>query len=287
MPLTTIYGGGTKIINTTVGNSGIIQTLHPDVMQFIGVLGTAATPYAMTVQEIDAINELVWGMEANGLWSKMQVVYPFIGSNSTAQSYNLKNTGTFQITWNTVASITFSTANGMQKTSTNTAHGNTNYTPSTSQTLNNAHLSIYLGTAQSGTIVPMAAFTSPDRWLQINSSPPALNANIIIQGASGVITSFALPATNTGFIIGSRTSSTSSKAYYNGRLAATNTTTATSNRPTVPVTIGIQNNNGTPNQFPCTQAIRFASIGTGLNDIEAKALTSIVQLYQSKLGRQV
>jgi len=285
MPLTTIYGdgNGTRIINTTLGNSGIIQTLHPDVMQFVRTLATAGTPYQMTVQEIDAVNELVLGLVANGLWSKMQVVYPFIGSNSTAQSYNLKNTSTFQITWVGTA-FTTSTSNGWQKTTTAlTSYGNTTYNPNTSATANSVHISTYVAVSQSGTIVVAGAFSnSPsNRWVQINNSTPSGNVAIQDQFAS-----FTTPSPNTGFILGTRTSSTSLRTFYNNSLLATQSVAATNVFPNFSIFLGGQNNVGAL-AFPCTQAIRFFSVGTGLTDDEARAFNSVVSIYQQKLGRNV
>lgn len=287
MPLTTIFGNGTRII----GDSTLYpQPIHPDVGRFIITLKNASTPYTMTRTEIDAINTFVWACEANGIWSKMQVVYPFIGNNQVAQSYNLKNVSTFQITWFGTA-FTFSSANGFQKTALdNTSYGLTGYTPSINQTVNNAHISCYVGTQQTGSgfIVPFGAnISATSVWLQVCSGIGA-SANVAIQGnsanAAGVL--FTIPSVNIGHILGTKTAQNSLKAFYNGQNVGVNTNTSSTNLSTVQVGLGLQNST-TGRLYPCTQAIRFASIGSGLNDAESVQFTNAVSIFQQKLGRSI
>jgi Na+-transporting NADH:ubiquinone oxidoreductase subunit NqrC len=288
MPLTTIYGGSppTRIIGDA---NAIEQTLHIDTMRYINRLATASTPYSMNANEIDAINNLIWSCEAAGIWTKMQVVYPFIGSNQVVQSYNLKNVTTFQITW-TGSAFTFSSANGFQKNAQDvTSYGTTGYIANTHATLNDSHISCYLGTQQltgvSNIIVPVGGIGA-SIWYAIFSGLGTSSAGAGIQGVgvSNGIANFTPTTNNVGFILGSRTSSTSLKSFYNSNLVST-TTGSSSGRATTNTTIGV--GNWSPVNYPCTQAIRFISFGTGLNDAESKAFSTIVQAYQTKLGRQV
>ena len=288
MPLTALGGAsGTTVIGDTT--SGVFpQTLHPATMAYQAILKSGAS-YTMDNTELNAINNLVWALVGNGLWDKIQVLYPFIGSTSSAQSYNLKTPSTFQITW-VGAAATWSTANGFQKTSTATStYGNTTYTPNTSATLNSIHISVYLGTTQSAApIVPIGAFNNSS-WLQIASGTGSGVTNgfhTAIQGTgTSTIATWDIGATNYGCVVGSRTSSTSNKGYYNGYVKAT-ATPASGNLPTIPVWIGGENASSSL-LYPCTQAIRFASIGTGLTDAEARALTMAIQAFQQKLGRAI
>lgn len=41
--------------------------------------------------EATAVNNLVIGLKADNLWTKMKAVYPLVGSSATSQKYNLKN----------------------------------------------------------------------------------------------------------------------------------------------------------------------------------------------------
>ena len=215
----------------------------------------------------------------------MQAVYPFIGDNQVSQSYNLKSVSTFQITW-TGSAFTFSSANGFQKTASDTtSYGLTGYTPSTNQTLNDAHISCYVGTQQTGSgfIVPFGSVSGGTTWLQVCTGIGA-NANLAIQGTSAANAAilFTAPSANTGFFLGTRTTASLLKAYYNGNIVGTNTNTS-SGRTTVQVGVGLQN--ASTRLYPCTQAIRFASIGTGLTDAQSVQLTNAVTIYQQKLGR--
>jgi hypothetical protein len=47
---------------------------------------------------VAAVNDFATGLINDGLWDKIDVMYPFIGGNVTAHSINLKNPGTYTIT---------------------------------------------------------------------------------------------------------------------------------------------------------------------------------------------
>jgi hypothetical protein len=60
-------------------------TTDPDAQAFI----TAASITDPTQQA--AINQLVIGLKADSLWTKMKAVYPFVGGTATTNKYNLVN----------------------------------------------------------------------------------------------------------------------------------------------------------------------------------------------------
>ena len=86
-----------------------------------------------------AVKTLVRGLQADGLWSKMKAIYPMVGGNATAHSYNLKDTTKFQITWS--GGITHSST-GVLPNGTN-GYGNTGLIPSLSLLQNSASASFY------------------------------------------------------------------------------------------------------------------------------------------------
>ena len=49
--------------------------------------------------QISAVNTLVTGLKSAGIWSKMTALYPLIGGNATAHSYNLSNPSQYRINW--------------------------------------------------------------------------------------------------------------------------------------------------------------------------------------------
>lgn len=72
----------------------LLGGIDPDAQAFI----TAAGITNPTQQK--AIIDLVGGLKANNLFSKLLALYPFVGGNSTAHSLNLINTANFQLIFN-------------------------------------------------------------------------------------------------------------------------------------------------------------------------------------------
>jgi hypothetical protein len=282
MPFTTIYGGSpsTRIIGSA---SSIQQTLHPAVMDYINAMQSPiGGNYAMSINEIDAVNQLVCSLETNGLWSKMDLVYPFIGNSLSAMKYNLKNTSQYNIAF-TGTAFTLSTANGFAKTATDTtSYGSIPFNVRNLLSGSSNHISCYLGTSQAGVVTPFGSYSGTVESFRILSSTGFFGVQL---GSSSGNINLAVTGT-TGYIIGSRTSLSNASMYVGGVVRVNNTTTVPSTNLPNFANIGLgMSLSGTA--YPSTQAIRFATIGSGLTDIEAKNLSTIVQIYQTKLSRQV
>lgn len=280
MPLTTLFDGGTRVI----GNSAAIQqTLHPSVIAYIT---TMASPtggnYAMSLNEIDAVNQLVWSLETNGLWAKMDLVYPFIGNSLGAMKYNLKNTSQYNIAF-TGTAFTLSTANGFAKTATDTtSYGSIPFNVRNLLSGSSNHISCYVGTSQAGIVTPFGSYSGTVEAFRILSSTGFFGVQL---GSSSGNINLTVTG-STGYIIGSRTSLSNASMYVGGIMRVNNTTTVPSTNLPNFANMGLgMSLSGTA--YPSTQALRFATIGSGLTDIEAKNLSVIVQIFQTKLGRQV
>jgi hypothetical protein len=72
--------------NTTLNRQIIIPTVSDSDAQLF--LNAAVITDAT---QANAINDLVVGLKADGLWSKMQVIYPFVGGTASTHKFNLKN----------------------------------------------------------------------------------------------------------------------------------------------------------------------------------------------------
>ena len=109
--------------------------IDPEAQAFI----TAASISDSTQQE--AINMLVGDLKFFSIWDKMKAIYPMIGGNSTAHSYNLRNVAQYQLSF--VGGWTHS-ATGAQPNGVN-AYADTGLNISTQYTnyLASHHLSIY------------------------------------------------------------------------------------------------------------------------------------------------
>jgi hypothetical protein len=68
-------------------------SIDPDAQAFI----TAASITNSTQQS--AIIDLVVGLKSDGIWTKMGVIYPFVGGNATSHTYNLKSASQYTLTF--------------------------------------------------------------------------------------------------------------------------------------------------------------------------------------------
>lgn len=281
MPLTALGGtSGTVVIGDTT-TTVFPQTLHPNVMAYIAA--QAGIGYAMTRTEIDAVNNLVWGLVGMGLWDKMNLIYPFIGSSLNAQKWNLKDVSSYNITF-TGAGWTTSTSNGLQKTVADAvSYGSIAYNVRTLLSNTSYHISCYVGTSQASIGSPFGSYAGVvGQVFRIYSG----NAFFGLQfgGATGVNVTLTTTGT-TGYIIGTRTAINATAMYIAGKPSLRDTTTASATTlPNANIDVGV-NLIGT--SYPSTQAMRMATVGSSLTDDDAKNLNIIVQSFQTTLGRQV
>jgi hypothetical protein len=284
MPLTALGGtSGTVVIGDTT-TAVFPQTLHPSVNAYIAAQRSVG--YIMTRVEIDAVNNLVLAMVANDLWDKMQVIYPCIGNNAASFKWNLKDTTTFNITFQ--GSWVYAST-GMQVAAASTANrGLTGYTPSVHQTLDNAHISVYVrnfytaGTNGSifgaynqfgggGTMIGISAQVagSTDSWcINIGS----MSGRTSLSGYTGGM-----------FTVSRLTASGYASNVLNNNARSTVLPGTSGTR--VPSEIWIGTAQGSTACQP--QEIAFATIGLGLNQRNVINLYNIVQSFQTALGRQV
>lgn len=250
------------------------SNLDPNAQAFI----TAASITNATQRS--AINTLVKDLKAAGIWSKFTAIYPFVGGNATAHSFNLVNTALYQITF--VGGVTHS-ANGIQGNGTN-GYANTNLLGNVLPQDNN-HLSVYSRTSGTNANYDVGTAVSGTRVLGFRAAtggPPvfieAYNNNLTLTTAFNTV--------STGLQLWQRTASNAS-AYYRGdgglvssNIAASNGTCAFN------FFIGSVNVSGSPSGFN-NRNYAFASFGQSLTSGELASFYTIVQAYQTTLGRQV
>jgi hypothetical protein len=266
-----------QAFQTTLGRSIGTQTVSDaDAQAFVTNAGI------VDQVEANAINNLVIGLKADGLWTKMKAVYPFVGGSNTSTSYNLKNTAQYQISWN--GGWTWNN-NGVTGNGVN-GWGNTGLVPNSALTLNSTHQSLYIrntgnlgvddfGSATNGT-------TSLMRMIVKNSGT---NDHIIdhystAQRITGTVSD------STGFFVVSRENSTSLKSKRNDVSLGTNTSSNTGTLPTHALYLGALNNIGTAVNYTARN-YAFASVGDGLTDTDATNLNSRVTTFQTALNRNV
>lgn len=224
--------------------------------------------------QANAINNLVIGMKADSLWTKMKAIYPVVGGIASSHAVNLKSPGTFNLTF---ASGWSHSANGMTPTN---AYANTGFNPLTqSLPRNSASLGVYnrTNTVHAGGHGQRVSnnFELFDPW----------NDNrvygYINNGASG----YNVAVTNSlGLFQVSRTSSTAISISRNNTVSnGSSNTTGDSNGD---LWIGASNNGGTGTFFNNRQ-IAFFYIAEGFNNTEIQNIYTAVQAYQTTLNRNV
>lgn len=254
--------------------------VDPDAQAFFDRVTTAGG--SLTSTEESAVNQLVLDLKSNSLWSPMKVIYPFVGSSNAACRQNLKSssyTGTFN------GGISFAStgfqgngANGYLDTNVNT-FADANFL------LNSSHVSIYSRTTGApntqtdfGIVTNAGIYFSfyinylSNIYARINAIPGVDNA----------------PNTTTqGFFLGSRTAASSIFIKRNTTTLLNGTDTAT-NKPDGELYLGALNSIGAGGAVLHTvKEYAFFTLGDGISDAQGDTLYSVVQAFQTTLGRQV
>ena len=254
-----------------IGSS--IGQIDADAQAFFDRVTTAGGSLSLT--EKNAVNTLVIQMKTDGIWSKMQAIYPMVGASAAACAQNLKSssfTGTFNGGW-TYAS-TGVTPNGTS------AYMDTTLIPSLSLARNSTHISVYSRTNNTLIECEMGAISGPDQLYAIyyfgtNRFHAVNNSGFPTPNLSNTIS----------LLIENRRSSAQIQTYKSGILQVTNSVLSVG-LSVVPIYLGAAN--FSPSLLsPSTKEISFASIGDGLTDTEASNFYTAVQAFQTTLSRQV
>jgi len=254
----------------------------PDAQAFI----TAAGITDSTQQS--AINTLVVNLKAYGIWTKMKALYPMVGGTSTTHKFNLKDPRDLDVAFRLVFNGGWThSSTGALPNGTN-AFADTKLVPSTTlSSINNVHLSNYSRTQNSSISGHDMGVDTFGTNLNLSQYFASVNVKLFMNGGypNG---SAEFNETNTrGLTIGSATSSTLRKLYFNGNLLNADTNTQSTTLPISNLYLGSgRDATGAANYFSSRQ-IAFASIGDGLTDTEAANFHTAVQAFQTTLGRSI
>lgn len=246
----------------------------PDAQAFITAAGIT------DVTQKSAVNQLVLDLKSALIWTKMKAIYPIIGGTATTHKYNLKDPRDL----NAAYRLTFAT--GMTHSSTgmtsngSSGYANSNLNGNTVLGATSNHMSFYSGTQVTASQYEMGAINVNQYSLALNESVTT-KKNIIL-GSYPSNWASVTDSNTKGFQIGSKTSSTSLKLYWNNSNVATNTASYSSALPSANIYICALNYS---TLYYSTKECRFASIGDGLTDTEAGNLYNAVQNYNTTLGR--
>lgn len=232
--------------------------------------------------QISAITQLVSDLKSNNLWNSFDAIYPFVGGTAGSHSCNLRNVNLYGITW--YGGLTHD-ANGVTSDGSS-GYGDTGFNPSAGSNVfsqSSSSMGVYSRTAAVNTGYIMGAFpNSNSRTYFGEAGSPPNTFNVQGMSSSG---NFFLPESDfSQNIIISRTSNSSQTAY--SKSASTDCSSSTISIANANLYLMALNFSGSPASYlPINLA--FAFIGAGLDGSQITALKTIINTYQTTLGRNV
>ena len=272
-------GWGDSHAKSWAGATDIVGiTTDADAQAFI----TAAAITDPTQQT--AINNLVVGMKADGIWTKMKAIYPFVGGTASTHKWNLKDPRDLDAAFRLVFNGGWThSSNGATPNGTN-GYADTKLAPSSSLSTTSAHFTTYLRTNSTGATCDIGSFLSNARMILYSRYPSSETYATISNSGYPIGVPFST-TDSTGFWQTIRENNTNTKIFQN-TIKKADGAVAFSTLPNVPFYIGAVNNTSVASLFSNRQT-SFSTIGNGLTDTEAANLYTRVQAFQTSLSRQV
>lgn len=224
-----------------------------------------------------ALTQFVIDLKGFGLWSLINVLYPFRGADATIASFNLKDPTQFQITW--AGGPTFS-VNGLTGNGAS-AYGDTGFSGDSAGLNNDSSIFNYTRDNSQSSALDIGAYNGASDLWGINPRTPSDLADAFQYHFS---TDGFIAVSNSdsrGLFMGSRVDSSHAKLYKNGSSIGTDTTTAF---PIPATSLLILSHNGS---VVSSRNLALAGAGHAFNDTQAANFYTAVQNYMTTLGIQV
>jgi hypothetical protein len=233
-----------------------------------------------------ATNTLVNDMKVAGVWTKMKAVYPMVGGTATTHKYNLVNSQ------DNIAAFRLNFLGGWVHSSTGAkpdginSYAQTFLVPSTLG-LYLMSIGYYSRTNSVGNLVDMgvingAASNNPTLEMYIRVSGDIMQTWMSKPNSGRLQTSVT---DSRGFFVQASNGTTTQTAYKNGVSLGSNAVTGLAIN-TYGIFLAAENGTGTANQYS-NRECAFSFIGDGLSSIEVSSLYTIVQNFNTTLGRQM
>lgn len=215
-----------------------------------------------------AVNRLVLGLKSANLWTKTVVIYPFVGGSASQHSFNLKSSF-FQITWNGTVTHNAAGVTGNGTTGYGDINGAENAILGGAT---NLHLSAYISTQPAADAAARVTISGGNAYMfRYRDSIPTNSMNFFITG-SGI-------AFTTGFTGVSQTATGIITMQSN----ATQSTASGTDITLGATSINILRNTTAAQYSDLTHS--FISAGSGLSSGDMTNLRSLVQTFETDLGR--
>lgn len=225
--------------------------------------------------------QLFVNLKSDGSWNLLKAFYPYMGMNLNSYKINAKNPGLYDMTWGGGITINASgsTGNGLN------AFGNLNYTPFSEETLNDAHIGVYILSNIDSTGYDMGA-SDVNSKTGIGSRESNTTYYSLQLDASLPVPSNGGGTTDSrGHWIISRTGSTSTTLFKNGVLNDTDAGVSTAVSPsTASYVIHARNNNNTIDAYT-RRLITFVHMGVGMSNTQMTNLSSHINTFLTALNR--
>lgn len=252
-----------------------------DAQAFVSATGLTSQTQA------NAVNTLVIGMKAQGLWTKTKAIYPFVGGTATAHKYNLKDPRDVDAAFRLAFSGTWThDSSGAQPNGVN-GYADTYLNTSTNLVRTNAHLALYVvNNPTVGSKYDMGNASNAAMTVDPTYLITRYNSNLVAVGIGD--NSYATSSTTTdsrAFWLGGTNGSSTTIIYKNGVsiASASQGAGALSN---INLYLGAANAGGITS-FYSDKKYAFGSIGTGLSGTDTTNYYNLVQAFQTTLGRSV
>jgi len=227
------------------------------------------------------LNTFDIGLIANSLDTKMKAVYPFVGGTASTHKFNFMNSADTNAAFRLAFSGTWThSSTGVTPNGTN-AFADTFFIPSVDASTSGFGFGIYSRVDNTSPTQIYGANQSGINITQQNLS----NGNFINGTlASNIISFTAAPSTR--FMYNRRNSTTDMQAYRDGVSLGTNTAAAIA-MPNCKFYFGARNTITNIPDIYDTHEIAFAVLDIGLTNTQALSLTTLVNNFQTTLGRNV
>lgn len=227
-----------------------------------------------------AINTLVEDLIDAGIWEQMLAVYPFVGGTADTHKYNLKDPVDSDYAFRLSYYGTLTHSNTGMVGDRSTGYADTHFIPSDNLVAASQHICYYSrNDSAAGNVEEIGSFNNT--WQLAIAAKYSDNNFYAIIGQY----SYTSNTNATGFFIASKSNAGKISGYKNSSVLI-DEVSATDGLSTKTVTLMAWNNNGSIQRF-CDRECAFASMGYGLTRTKALALNTIVQKFQTTLGRNV
>ena len=226
---------------------------------------------------LSAIETLVDDLKLNNLWNKFSVIYPFVGGTAETHKYNLKDARDSDEAFRMIFNGTWTHNSEGAVSDGSTAYGDTNYNPLFYSAVYNEHLSGYIQSNLSNGLIG-ATQNPTDQILQLGGT--------LYSSSSGGNLSGTVAADNGHYIL-NRVVNSSSQTYINGVevLDLAGGISGYGNQD-LNYYIACRNNGGVAG-FLQANTFSLITIGKGLTVAEIGVFNTIVETFQTSLGRNV